>query len=218
MRTPYVYRVTDLETSKWYIGSNYSKGCHPCWLGVRYFTTSKLVKPMFKNNPARFVKEILAIGSIDYVVEIEARMLHLLDARNDPRSYNGHNGDGKMNCSKFGKLGGIASIKTNKANGTAVFSAEVRKAGGEYCRDNKIGIHSSEHLGKGGKVGGKISGNNTKLRKVGIHAPGVNSKAGKLGGSLPWWHDPTSSITTRSKTQPEGFVKGRGTFKGIKNG
>lgn len=105
-RTPYVYELVDTETGKYYIGSNYSKGCCPEWLGVKYFTSSKVIDPLFRNNPNRFAKKILLIGSVEYVVEMEAALLKKIDAKNDPLSYNGHNGNGEMNCAKFGVTGG----------------------------------------------------------------------------------------------------------------
>lgn len=86
--TPYVYRLTDLENGKRYIGSRYAKGCSPEDLGVKYFTSSKTVSKLFLKNPGRFEKQILVTGSVDYVIKVEKTMIDLYDAVLSDEFYN----------------------------------------------------------------------------------------------------------------------------------
>ena len=77
---PYVYRLTDLETGKRYIGSRYAKVCEPTDLGITYFTSSKTVAPLFRENPERFEKQIIATGTVDYVINVEKSLIDLYGA------------------------------------------------------------------------------------------------------------------------------------------
>jgi hypothetical protein len=46
-RTPYTYLIGWSHLNKWYYGRRTAKGCHPSELWVKYFTSSKSVKPRF---------------------------------------------------------------------------------------------------------------------------------------------------------------------------
>lgn len=72
---PYVYLIQDLETGKRYIGSRIAKGCDPSDLGVTYFTSSSIVRPLFVANPARFSKVIVATGSVEYIIDLEKKLI-----------------------------------------------------------------------------------------------------------------------------------------------
>lgn len=86
--TPYVYRLTDVETGKQYIGARYAKKCEPSDLGVTYFTSSKKVQPLYKANPDRFTKQIIVTGDTNYVIRVEKSLLDLHDAVVSDRFYN----------------------------------------------------------------------------------------------------------------------------------
>lgn len=49
-RTPYTYVITDLSSGKRYYGCRYAKGCHPSDLWKTYFTSSKAIKKLIKEN------------------------------------------------------------------------------------------------------------------------------------------------------------------------
>ena len=57
----YIYKVTNIITGEFYIGqrSAYRSGTPEEDLGVHYFTSSKIVKPLFMNNTSEWQKEIL---------------------------------------------------------------------------------------------------------------------------------------------------------------
>ena len=151
--TAYVYELTDKETGKWYIGSRTAIKCHPSDLGIRYFTSSKVVGPVFRSNPDRFEEKILVVSDGDYVVKVEASLLKFRDARNDTMSYNMHNGDGVFNHSKTGKR--VAA--ENQRLGKAIFAqtADQRKAAG--IAGGKAGGP------KGGKTQGDLNATNGVL-------------------------------------------------------
>lgn len=89
----YVYKWTHLSTLKWYLGSRTAKGCHP---EDGYICSSKIVKPLIQNNPQDWVRTIIEIGEPAEMRKLEAGILTMFDAKNDPRSFNMHNGDGKF--------------------------------------------------------------------------------------------------------------------------
>jgi len=127
----YVYKLEDKINGKYYIGSNYKKNSNPSHIGTSYFTSSKIVRNMFRENPNRFTISILFIGYPDEVIEFETFTLKKLNARKDERSYNCHNNENELNSRKIGKL----------------------------THDSKIGVHgrSKEKILEDCKKAGKVS-------------------------------------------------------------
>ena len=89
--TAYVYKWTHVPSLKWYVGSRTGTGCHP---GDRYICSSKQVRPLILANPSEWVREIIATGTPDDMLLLEGEILQITDAKNDQRSFNGHNNDG----------------------------------------------------------------------------------------------------------------------------
>jgi hypothetical protein len=139
--TPYLYSLVDTATDKYYIGCRYAKGCCPSDLGVTYFTSSREVSKLFKDEPSRFLKVIIATGSADYIIEMEKRFIDMLGAVLSDNFY-------------------------NRANGKAVHPDDLKK-GGLKCKDEKLGFHSftfdefSAH--------NKENGFNSFKNKKGVH-------------------------------------------------
>lgn len=88
----YLYKWTQHSTSKWYIGSRTKRGCHPA---DGYICSSK-IKSLILETYNDWTHEILAIGDPTYIRKLEADYLDILDAKNDPYSFNLHNGDGNF--------------------------------------------------------------------------------------------------------------------------
>jgi len=81
----YVYKLTEINTGKWYIGSRTAQGCH---IKDGYICSSKIVKPLFEKDPSNWKRDILVIGSAEYIRDMETKYLHTLDAANNKMSYN----------------------------------------------------------------------------------------------------------------------------------
>lgn len=92
MNQCYVYKWTNINTNKWYIGGRYSNKVLPEL--DNYFSSSKIVKKLIKETPGEWVREILFVGSKTDTYNKETELLQRLDARNDPNSYNQHNNEG----------------------------------------------------------------------------------------------------------------------------
>lgn len=124
----YLYKWTELSTSKWYMGARYAKGCHP---DDGYICTSKVVKPMILEHRNNWSREILCVGNPDDIVKLESAYLTQLDAKNDPMSYNKHNGDGKF--STLGKpsplRGRVGNRKGHKMSEEAKAKASAKLKG-----------------------------------------------------------------------------------------
>jgi hypothetical protein len=97
----FVYLWIHLPTKKWYLSSHTKKGCHP---EDGYTCSSKEVAPMIAENASNWQRLILKTGEPQDIVDLEAKMLTILKAKQDPMSFNKHNGDGKF--SMTGKTGG----------------------------------------------------------------------------------------------------------------
>ncbi len=85
---PYVYKLTDLETDRQYIGVRYARGCAPEDLGITYFTNSKIIALLFRADPVRFKKQIVVQGDVDYVLNVEVSLITLHDAVLSDSFYN----------------------------------------------------------------------------------------------------------------------------------
>jgi hypothetical protein len=93
MTTAYIYKWIHLPSQKWYLGSRTAKNCHP---DDGYICSSKLIKPLILSAPNEWKREILAEGTPESIINLEAEMLTTLNAKNNPLSFNMHNGDGKF--------------------------------------------------------------------------------------------------------------------------
>ena len=89
----FVYKWTHLPTLKWYIGSRTAQGCSP---DDGYICSSKKVKPLIESAQTEWSRDIIANGSPADMLNLETTLLELFDAKNDLRSYNQHNGDGRF--------------------------------------------------------------------------------------------------------------------------
>ena len=91
----YVYKWTHLPSMMWYIGSRTAKNCH---VDDGYICSSKIVKPMVLNNQIDWKRTIIATGSVEEIRLLESDILILFDAKNNARSFNKHNQNGKFVC------------------------------------------------------------------------------------------------------------------------
>ena len=91
--TAFVYKWVHLPSLKWYIGSRTAQGCSP---DDGYVCSSKKVKPLIESAQSEWSREVIATGNPADMLELETTLLELFDAKNDLRSYNQHNGDGKF--------------------------------------------------------------------------------------------------------------------------
>ena len=105
MTQAFVYIWKNKRTFRWYLGSHTRKNCHP---GNGYICSSKIVKPLIKQNPKEWERTIVEIGTPTEMLNLETELLEMLDAKHDRRSFNMHNGDGK-----FTTLG-ISFVPVNK--------------------------------------------------------------------------------------------------------
>src|SRR5574344_1646001 len=100
----YIYKITNIITGQFYIGQRSSYKCTPeDDLGIHYFTSSKIVKPLFMNNTSEWQKEILYrdIQYSETLDDIEGYAIHkvindkLCLNRNDPLIHPGFTPAGK---------------------------------------------------------------------------------------------------------------------------
>jgi hypothetical protein len=97
----FVYKWTHLPTMKWYIGSRTAKKSH---LDDGYICSSRYVKPLIESTNNEWKRDIIATGTAEEMIKLESEILEIVDAKNDPQSFNKHNGDGKFSVTgkKFG--------------------------------------------------------------------------------------------------------------------
>lgn len=174
MTLAYVYEITDTITGKWYVGSRTAKGCCPEELGVRYFTSSRAVSPMYRLEPSRFKSKIIIQSEdTEYIIKVESSMLKFRNAKDDLTSYNMYHEPSDVSPSKAGKLGGRINV----------LSGHMEKIRSENMESNlsKMRSHLTIELCKeGAKKAGKIakeSGQIYELQKKTASAGGKVTSA-----------------------------------------
>jgi hypothetical protein len=122
----YLYKWTQYSTSKWYIGCRTAKNCHP---NDGYICSSSIVKPLIKSNSEDWIRQILCIGDSNYIRQLESDYLHILDAKNDPQSYNKHNSDGKFTSTdpETGKKISLANKGRIAWNKNCLWSDDIKE-------------------------------------------------------------------------------------------
>jgi hypothetical protein len=129
------------------VGSRTAKGCHP---DDGYFCSSREVKPLIQSNPSEWKREILATGDAAQMRNLEAEMLKQSDAKNDLKSFNRHNGDGKFTTlgriepedMKQARAAKLKGIKKPEGFGDMVSAVHKGKSVSDITKQ-KIGIAST---------------------------------------------------------------------------
>ena len=93
---PYIYKWVHLPSGRWYIGSKVREGWNPS-RHEEYLCSSKEVKPLILDSRIDWECEILHTGLAQDIVSLETTILAEIDAKNDPMSFNQHNGNGLYN-------------------------------------------------------------------------------------------------------------------------
>ena len=186
----YVYKWTELSTRRWYIGSRTKHGCNPA---DGYICSSRIVKPLIESNQTNWIRTVLCIGHAVDMLALETALLTLVDAKNDPLSYNQHNGDGKFTSlnrpcifkgKKLGPQSDEAKMKRSIAHKGRVKSEEHKrrisesKKGTAPWNKGKKGLQVAHNKGK---VGEQIAWNKGKAQSDTHRA---NNKAAHAGQGL----------------------------------
>jgi len=194
----FLYRWTHIPTHKWYIGSRSAVGCHP---DDGYICSSKIVKPMILENRTDWKREVLLIGNPTFIRNLESEYLSKIDAKNDPMSFNQHNGDGKFTT-----------------NGMPPWNKSLTKD-----TDSRVENYAKKvSLSRKGKCTG-IKNPSTRpevkailrSQKIGIKNPMFGKEAWNKGssGQLMWVNNGTVSKQVNKDQLVDGFAKGRNYVK-----
>ena len=131
----YIYKVTNITTGEFYIGqrSAYRCGTPEDDLGIHYFTSSKIVKPLFMNNTSEWKKEII-YRDINYAEMLDYREgYEIHKVIKDKLCLNGYD---PTSCHGFFKAGRhlsketklkMSEAKKNMSDETKLKMSEARK-------------------------------------------------------------------------------------------
>lgn len=161
---PYVYKWTHIPTGKWYIGSKIKQGWNPS-RHEEYICSSEVVKPLVLANRDEWTYEILSVGDREYIKQLEILLLCEVDARNNPQSFNQHNGDGI-----YSRTGTTHTEQTK---------LKMRQSHLNQIPWNKGKKHSPDHIEK---VASKLRGVSTGPRSEEMKA----KQSAKMKGRAPW--------------------------------
>ncbi len=85
----YVYRLTHKATNMYYVGSRASNLPPEQDLGIRYFTSSAIVKPIYKESPHEFTCKVLQVfPTYLRACRYEHKLLNKCQVPFNPRFYN----------------------------------------------------------------------------------------------------------------------------------
>jgi hypothetical protein len=136
----FLYRWTHIPTGKWYEGSRTAKGCHP---DDGYICSSKVVKPMILESKDEWKRDVLVIGSPEYIAALEIERLKSIDAKNDSMSFNMHNGDGK-----FTTVGRIEPEDAKKKRIDNLIGKKKPEGFGDVVRKSRTGLKFNDEWRK----------------------------------------------------------------------
>ena len=179
--TSFVYKWIHLPTGKWYIGSRTAKGCHP---EDGYISSSQLIKPLIKQNPTEWKREIIKTGSPEEMIKLETTLLESLDAKHNTMSFNQHNGDGK-----FTRTGVTVSEDTRKKQSESIKKVHPNK-GKPSPNRGKVASEETRKKQSESKLG--------KKRKPFTEQTRDKIRQSKLGSNNPSYGK-TPSEATREK-------------------
>ena len=188
MTTPYVYRLTDKLTGRKYIGCRWAEGCEPSDLGVRYFTNSSNVKPLFKEDAKRFEKQILVTGCKTYVIRVEKSLLDMYDCMNSEEFYNRTNnraihsedaskGAFKAHRNRDEKGRSLLALAVGRRNVESGWAAEL---GRRAVASGNLPRMAAEAGRIGGRIGGKVSAMRLNSQKWRCEVCGAETTPGPL--------------------------------------
>ena len=83
----FVYKWTHKPSLKWYVGFHVGEPNDG-------YICSNPIKDLIKENPEDWQRTIVDTGTKEEMYELETTILQLFDAKNDERSFNGHNNNG----------------------------------------------------------------------------------------------------------------------------
>jgi hypothetical protein len=94
MTTPFSYVITQISSGIRYYGIKFARGCQPSDLGSTYFSSSRIVNKLIKEEGLQNFKfEIRKIFvSREQAIEWEKKFLTKIDAARSPMWFNRHNG------------------------------------------------------------------------------------------------------------------------------
>lgn len=95
--TPYFYIIQDTRNDMYYAGSKWAQGCHPDQLLKEggYPTSSEKIKKIIDENGLNtfIIRKIRTFETGDEAYNYETRFLVKINAKNNPKFYNGHDND-----------------------------------------------------------------------------------------------------------------------------
>ena len=182
--TSFVYKWIHLPTGKWYIGSRTAKGCHP---EDGYISSSQLIKPLIKQNPTEWKREIIKTGSPDEMIKLETTLLESLDAKSNLMSFNQHNGDGK-----FTRTGVVVSEETRKKQSESIKKVHPNR-GKPSPNRGKIASEETRKKQSESKLG--------KKRKPFTEQTRDKIRQAKLGSNNPSYGKTPSEVTREKLRQ-----------------
>ena len=150
-----MYKWTHIPTQKWYVGSRTAKGCHP---DDGYICSSRIVKPMILENQTEWVRKILAIGSPDYISDLENRYLVAVDAKSDPMSFNLHNGNLRPNPGDKNPMKNpmIAKLNHSRTRGDNHWTRQLGDRAHPQKGQVRLSIRGENHPNKRPEIAAKI--------------------------------------------------------------
>lgn len=173
MTLAYVYKWAHIPTLRWYVGSRTAKNCHP---DDGYICSNLTISEMISLTPSEWTRTIIATGEPDAMYDLETDILVLFDARNDERSFNGHNNDFGLPISgekHYMKQDKWRKIQSERMSG----EKNPRYGKGLFGEDNPMyGVKRSQEFKA--SVSGK---NNPMFGKKGSNCPSAKKCHTPLG-------------------------------------
>lgn len=191
---PYFYVIQNTITGLYYAGSKYSKNANPSDFMTYggYTTSSKIIKSIIEKSGLEsfVIRKIKVFALAKEAYEYETRFLRKVNAKQNPKFYNGHNNDFSRtydpNWRKIPDINGVTSYKKGSKKSTETMMSTIidgkniyqisyekatkknpnlNKIRSEKSRQSKLLVDEETGLNVYQKIGQKISGEKNPSKK-----------------------------------------------------
>lgn len=181
---PYFYIIQNTHNGMYYVGAKWSKDANPSNFMVEggYITSSNIVKQLVKKHGLHvfIVRKIKTFETGEEAYRYETRFLRKVNARKNPKLYNGHNNDmGTMDHDKM-KIMMLELYEVEHYSKTKEFKEKIRQTSQE-----KYGVshplQSVEIRDKGKKTNLDRYGFDHPMKSEAVRNKGIQTNLDRYG-------------------------------------
>lgn len=196
----HLYKITNKKTGEYYIGKHCGYDQRKSGGGFYWGSGERIRNAIRKHGKDNFSYKVLVIGSVDYIIDLEAKYVTKELIEEDALCMNLVTGG---ECRRTYSKESIEKAKRNRSK--PVFSEDARKRISEASKGNKFAL--------GYKHTDEVKEKLKEIRAKQVFTKEQREKAKKTISSLIWMNDGIRSYRVRPEniqaSKEKGLVEGR---------